>query len=122
MQFIMPDLAVVLPGENFLSGERISDGNLRSRDPGHAKPRSRPFQNQIHWNKLPMGIIIDVYIGDRKKNEYKRCINGGNRHCEFWAENSKREKKLTLILLHLENSWRKYLRNLQKIYMCRTSL
>jgi len=69
VQFIMPDLAVVLPGENFLSGERISDWNLRSRDPRHAKPRSRPFQNQIHWSKLPTGIIIDVFNRYYGKNE-----------------------------------------------------
>ena len=69
VQFIMPDLAVVLPGENFLSGERISDWNLKGRDPRHAKPRSRPFQNQFHWNKLPTGIIIDVCNGGCEKNE-----------------------------------------------------
>ena len=67
--FIIPELAVVFLIENVLSGERISDGNLSSRDPGHAKPRSQPFQNQFHWNKLPTGIIIDVYNGDNKKNE-----------------------------------------------------
>ena len=69
VQFIMPDLAVAFTGEKFLSGERNSDGNLSGRDPGHAKPRSRPFQNQFHWNKLPTGIIIDVYNGDYEKND-----------------------------------------------------
>jgi len=69
VQFIMPDLTVVFPAENFLSGERNSDGNLRSRDPGRAKPQSRPFQNQFHRSKLPTGIIIDVFNRYYGKNE-----------------------------------------------------
>jgi hypothetical protein len=69
VQFIMPGLAVVFPGEIFLSGERISDGNLSGRDRGHVKLRSRSFQNQFHWNQLPTGIMIDVYNGDYEKNE-----------------------------------------------------
>ena len=32
MQFNMPDLAIVFPGEIFLSGKRNSDGNLGGRD------------------------------------------------------------------------------------------
>ena len=69
IQFIVPDLAVVFPSEIYLSGERISDGNLSGQDRGHARPRSRPLQNQFHWNKLPTGIIIDVYNGDYEKND-----------------------------------------------------
>ena len=67
MQFNMPDLAIVFPGEIFLSGKRNSDGNLGGRDQRHAKTRSRPFPNPFRWNKLPMAIIIVVDNGEHEK-------------------------------------------------------